>query len=235
MVLEEGDIVLCTVEKIVGTVVFVIIDNEEKKGSIILSEIAPGRIRNLREYVIPKKRIVCKILRTSGETISLSLRRVTQKEKKEALELHNQEKSYNNILKSVLKEKTDEVLEEILKKERLSIFLQEAKENPKELERLIGKENTNKILGILKEQKKKKTIIKKIILLRTTESNGVELIKEMLKKPNNIEIKYLAAGKYSLKIESEDAKKGDQELKTFIEKIEKRTKELGGYFELKEK
>ncbi|HPD81512.1 MAG TPA: hypothetical protein PK357_00230 [Candidatus Pacearchaeota archaeon] len=235
MALEEGEIVLCTVEKIVGTVVFVVIDNEEKRGSIILSEIAPGRIRNLREYVIPKKRIVCKVLRTSGETISLSLRRVTQKEKKEVLEIHNQEKSYNSILKSILKEKTDKVLEEILKKERLSTFLQEAKENPKELENLVGKEDSKKILNILKEQKKKKTIIKKIILLRTTEPRGVELIKEILKKPENIEIKYLAAGKYSLKIESEDAKKGDQELKNFIEKIEQKTKELGAYFELKEK
>ena len=235
MVLEEGEVVLCTVDKIVGTVVFVTIDGEEKRGSIILSEIAPGRIRNLREYVIPKKRIVCKILRTSGETISLSLRRVTQKEKKEALELHNQEKSYNSILRSVLKENTDKVLEEISKKDRLPNFLEEAKENPKELEKIIGKENSNKILSILQEQKKKKTLIKKIILLRISEPNGVELIKEILKKPENIEIKYLAAGKYSLKIESEDAKKGDQELKTFIEKIEKKSKELGAYFELKEK
>jgi len=56
MALEEGEIVLCTVDRIVGTVVFVKIDGEEKNGSIILSEIAPGRIRNLREYVIPKKR-----------------------------------------------------------------------------------------------------------------------------------------------------------------------------------
>jgi translation initiation factor 2 alpha subunit (eIF-2alpha) len=235
MVLEEGEVVLCTVDKIVGTVVFVTIDGEEKRGSIILSEIAPGRIRNLREYVIPKKRIVCKILRTSGETISLSLRRVTQKEKKEALELHNQEKSYNSILRSVLKENTDKVLEEISKKDRLPNFLEEAKENPKELEKIIGKENSNKILSILQEQKKKKTLIKKIILLRISEPNGVELIKEILKKPENIEIKYLAAGKYSLKIESEDAKKGDQELKIFIEKIEKKSKELGAYFELKEK
>ena len=51
--------------------------------SRILSEIAPGRIRNLREYVVTKKRIICKILRISGERIYLSLRRVTPKEQKE--------------------------------------------------------------------------------------------------------------------------------------------------------
>jgi translation initiation factor 2 alpha subunit (eIF-2alpha) len=235
MALEEGEIVLCTVDRIVGTVVFVKIDGEEKNGSIILSEIAPGRIRNLREYVIPKKRIVCKVLRTGGETIALSLRRVTLKEKKEALEGYNQEKSYNSILKSILKEKTEEIIEKISKIDKLSDFLEKAKENPKELENLIGKEDASKILNILQEQKKKKIIIKKTIILRTQEPNGIELIKEILKKPDNIEIKYLAAGKYSLRIESEDAKKGDQELKTLIEKIEKRTKELGVYFELKDK
>ena len=55
--LEEGDMTLCTVDRIAGTVVFVKIEGEEREGSIILSEIAPGRIRNLRDYVIPKKKI----------------------------------------------------------------------------------------------------------------------------------------------------------------------------------
>src|SRR4030042_2930646 len=101
--IEEGDLVLCTVDRIAGTVVFVKVEGEEREGSIILSEIAPGRIRNLREYVIPKKKIVCKILKTSGGTISLSLRRVSQKEKKEILDVYNQERSYVSILKSVVK------------------------------------------------------------------------------------------------------------------------------------
>lgn len=232
---EEGDFVLCTVEKIVGTIVFVKIENEERGGSIILSEIAPGRIRNLREYVVPKKKIVCKVLRVSGETIFLSLRRVTQKEKKEVLEEYSQEKSYNNILKSILKEKAEDIIEKISKTGRLYDFLEEAKENPKELEKIVGKEDSKKILNIIKEQKKKKTIIKKIILLRTQNPDGINLIKEILKKPANIEIKYIAAGKYSLKTENEDAKKGDQELKNLMEKIEEKAKEKGMHFEIKDK
>lgn len=232
---EEGDFVLCTVEKIVGTIVFVKIENEERGGSIILSEIAPGRIRNLREYVVPKKKIVCKVLRVSGETIFLSLRRVTQKEKKEVLEEYSQEKSYNNILKSILKEKAEDIIERISKTGRLYDFLEEAKENPKELEKIVGKEDSKKILNIIKEQKKKKTIIKKIVLLRTQNPDGINLIKEILKKPANIEIKYIAAGKYSLKTENEDAKKGDQELKDLMEKIEEKAKEKGMHFEIKDK
>src|SRR3990167_3310904 len=114
MTLEEGDLVLCTVEKIVGTIVFVNIDGEKKQGSIVLSEIAPGRIRNLRDYVVPKKKIVCKILRIYDKgNIELSLRRVTLKEKKEVLEQFKLEKSYESILRSVLGENAQKIIENI--------------------------------------------------------------------------------------------------------------------------
>jgi translation initiation factor 2 alpha subunit (eIF-2alpha) len=233
--MEEGDMVLCTVDRIAGTIVFVKIEGEEREGSIILSEIAPGRIRNLREYVIPKKKIVCKVLKTSGGTISLSLRRVTQKEKKEVMDEYNQEKSYISILKSVAKEKSNEIIENITKNGRLYDFFEESRTNPKKLEDLIGKEHAKKILDIILEQKKKKKIIKRTISLKTQEPNGIYLLKSILENPGTIEIKYLSAGKYSLRIETEDGKKGEQELKTFLEKIEKKAKESGVQFEQKEK
>src|SRR3990167_9513413 len=103
--LEEGQIVMCTVMKIVGTTVFVNLDNYNYEGTIITSEIAPGRIRNLRDYVIPGKKIACKILSINYNNINLSLRRVTLKEKKEVMEKYQKEKNSLSILKSVLKEK----------------------------------------------------------------------------------------------------------------------------------
>ena len=157
MELEEGDVILCTVDRIVGTVVFIKIDGTSKEGSIILSEIAPGRIRNLREYVVPKKKIVCKILRINSlGNIHLSLRRVTPKEIKEVKELYKQEKSLKSVLKSVLGEKSEEIISEIEKSENLFEFFQEAKKNPKKLEKIIKKEHSKKILEILNSQKQKK-------------------------------------------------------------------------------
>ncbi len=233
--LEEGDIVLCTVDRIAGTLVFVIIEGEQKEGSIVLSEIAPGRIRNLRSHVVPKKKIVCKVLRTGGGTINLSLRRVTQKEKKEVLEEHNQEKSYISILKSVMKEKAKEAIDEITKEGRLYDFFENVRENPKELEKVIGKENSQKIMKIILEQKIKKRIIKKTISLKTQNSRGIYLLKEILEGSKDIEIKYLSAGQYSLKIETEDGKKGELQMKTFIEELEDKAKSKGVELELKEK
>lgn len=233
--LEEGDLVLCTVDRIAGTVVFVKIEGEEKEGSIILSEIAPGRIRNLREHVIPKKKIVCKVLKVSGGTITLSLRRVSQKEKKEVMDEYNQEKSYVSILKSVLGEKSGEIVEKIAKEGRLYDFFEEARENPKKLEKFIGKDKAEKILNILLEQKKKRIIIKKTIYLKTQEPNGIYLLKAILESPKEIQIKYISAGKYSINLETDDGKKGENKVKIFLEGVEKKAKEKGVQFEIKEK
>ena len=223
MELEVGDIVLCTVDRIVGTTVFVRIERNGE-GSIVMSEIAPGRIRNLRDYVVPKKKIVCKILRISGDRIELSLRRVTQKEQKEIREEYKQEKSYVNILKSVLGEKVKEAIDTISKEERIYDFLQKAKESPKDLEKFVGSSNSKKILNILNTQKQKKAIIKKEIFLTTKESDGLRRIRDLLTDIQDIVVRYLSAGKYSLETESKDIKTADQKLTKALEELEKKAK-----------
>ncbi len=231
--LEVGDIVACTVDKIVGTVVSVKIEGNGD-GNIVMSEIAPGRIRNIRDYVVPKKKIVCKILRISPQgNVDLSLRRVTQKEKKEVLEQGSLEKSYISILKSILGDKTDEIINKIYEKDRAFSFLEEAKTNASELEKIAGKENAKKILDILNTQKKKKTTVKEEIHLTTSKSDGIKLIKKILENLKGITIKYISAGRYSLEIESEDAKIADKKLRETINSVEKESKKAGVEFSVK--
>ena len=235
MELEVGDIVLCTVDRIIGTIVFVKIDRNGE-GNITTSEIAPGRIRNLRDYVVPKKKIVCKILRISPNgNINLSLRRVTQKEKKEILEQYKQEKSYKSVLKSILGEKSENIIKQIEEKERLFDFLQEAKENSKNLGKIAGKESAKKILDIIKAQKQKKAILKKYINLTTTKSDGLKLIKKLLGNLKEVEVKYISAGKYSIKIEGDDIKTADNRLKEILKDLEEKAKKAGFEFFVKEK
>ena len=232
--MEVGDIVLCVVDRIQGATIFVKI-NENQEGSIILSEIAPGRIRNIRNYVVPKKQIVCKVLRISQSgNIELSLRRVTQKEQKEVKEQYKQEKSYKNILKSVLGNQTEEIIKQISEKENLFDFLQEAKQYSKKLEKITGKENAEKILNILKTQKKKKIALKKEFSLTTSKPNGLELIKNILGQIKEAEVKYISAGKYFLKKESADIKTADNKLKKILEEIEKKAKKLDMEFSIKD-
>jgi|TARA_Y100000296_G_scaffold23326_1_gene27617 translation initiation factor 2 alpha subunit (eIF-2alpha) len=235
MNLEEGDLVLCTVEKIERTVVFVKIEGDGE-GSIIMSEIAPGRIRNVRNYVVLRKKIICKVLRISQSgNVELSLRRVTPKEKKEITEQYKQEKSYVNIIKSVLGKQADKAIKEISKDERIFEFFEEIKENPKKLDKIFEKKDSKKILEILSLQKQKTAVIKKEINLRSFNSDGLEEIKNILNDVKNAEIKYISAGKYSIKIESENLKKADKILKEIANEVEKRAKKLGAEFSIIEK
>lgn len=234
--LELGDLVLCTVDRIVGTVVFVKIESQKNlEGSIVTSEIAPGRIRNLRDYVVPKKKIVCKVLRLEGGRVDLSLRRVNQKEQKEVLEKFKQEQSYTSILKKILGERSEKIIENIEKEQSIYDFLEEGKQDNKKLEKLFGKEEASKILTIINSHKQKNYIIKKIISLKTTNPDGVNLIKKILSELKNVEIKYIAAGKYSLISESEDPKKAENFLREKIQEIEKSAKSSGIEFSIKEK
>jgi len=228
--LEEGEIVLCTVDSIVGTNVFVKIEGNGE-GCLVFSEVAPGRIRNIRDYVVPKKKIACKVLRISGDRIDLSFRRVTQKEQKELKEKYKQERSYESILKRILgEEQAKEIIQEILKKDKIYDFLENAKENAKQLEKIVGKENAKRIIDILKTQKQKKAVLKKEIFLTTIEPNGIELIKNLLGMIKGTEVKYIASGRYSLKKESENLKKADNELKNTLIELEKEAKKKGVEF-----
>lgn len=232
--LEPGDIVLCTVDRIVGTVVFVKIDGNGE-GGIIMSEIAPGRIRNLRDYVVPKKRIACKVLRVSGDRIDLSLRRVTQKEQKEVIEQENQEKSSKSILKTILGEElAEKKIKEIYSQNNsLHEFLHQSKENPKELDKIFEKEHAKKILDILRNQKQKKAEIKKEILLTSNAEDGLDKIKRVFAEKGKAEIKYLSGGRYSIKIEDIELKKADNSLRIILQEIEKKAKQEGVQFAIK--
>jgi translation initiation factor 2 alpha subunit (eIF-2alpha) len=205
----------------------------DKEGSIVFSEVSPGRIRNIRDFVVPKKTIVCKVLKVSGENTELSLRRVTLKEKKEIIEQNKTEKSYKNILKTILKDKTDEILKKIEEDSTVFEFLEKAKENSKNLEKLIGKKDTEKIIEILNTQKKKKASITKIIEMNSTNPEGLTLIKKLLGEIKEAKIKYLAAGKYSINLEDENMKKADIKITEIIKKIEKEAKKNNFEFNYK--
>ncbi len=234
--LEAGDLVLCTVDRIDKTTVFVrlIIDGKETDGSINFSEIAPGRIRNIRDYVVPKKKIVCKILRiTPAGNIELSLRRVSQKEAKEVLSKEQQEKSYLSMVRSIVGNKAEEVIKNISSEENLYDFFQEAKENPKKLEKFFSKTEAQKIHDILKTQKQKKIIIKKEIELRSFKSDGVNIIKSILGEIKGYDVLYVGAGNYVLRKESDDIKTADKKLREILADVEKKSKKLGVELKIK--
>ena len=231
---EEGDLVLCTVDRIDGTNVFVSIEGNGE-GIIMTSEIAPGRIRNIRDYVVPKKKIVCKVLRAFGNRIELSLRRVTPKEQKEVMENYQQEKSYMSILNTILGKEAETVIKKILEEESLHEFFGEAKSNPKKLDGLMNRESADKIIEIINSQKEKIFTIKKDMRLMSVKPDGLELIKNIFSGIKGMEVRYISAGHYSLISESSDIKSADNAVRKALSEIEKNAKKFGMEFSIIEK
>jgi translation initiation factor 2 subunit 1 len=232
--MQEGDLAMCTVEKIVGTTIFVKIAGNGE-ATIVTSEIAPGRIRNLREYVVPGKRIVCKVIGAEPENIRLSLRRVTSKEKNEIFDKYEKERSSLSILKSIIKEKAEEVANKIKEKEPfINDFFVKASLSPELLKPYLNKDEADKLLAILKEKKEREVSVKHEFALSSDSPNGITIVKSVL-NPYQKGITYLAAGRYLLSVSANDYKKANHEILRILGEIEKKAKEQKLKFESKNK
>jgi len=232
MEIKENDVVLCTVKKIEGTTVFVEIEGDGE-GSIVFSEIAAGRIRNLREYVAPNKKIVCKVLKISKGHIQLSLRRVTAKEREEIMEIYKKERTLTSILKTITKEPKT-IIEKIKQKYEIPEFIEEARENPKTIQKFLKKTEAEKLSKLLEEKKEKEKTVKKTFTLKSTASTGLEDIKEIL-DIKNTKISYLGSSKFSISVSGKNFKEANSKLEEAIEEIEKQAKAKHAELKIKEK
>ena len=230
---KEDDIVMCTVKKIEGTIVFVDLDGGIE-GSIVMSEIAAGRIRNIRDYVSLGKKIVCKILKIQNGHPELSLRRVTGSEKDKIKEKYEKERNLLSMLKASVK-KPEEVSQKIKEIYDAIEFLEEIKTNPSIVEKFIPKSEVATFTKIFAEKKEKEKEVKKKIVLKSTSPNGINEIKEVLQEAKNIEVTYLGNSKFSLFAKAKDFKKANQKIQNAIEIIKTKAKEKKLVFEAEEK
>ena len=222
---EENEIVICTVKKILPHGVFVGLDEyKDKEGLIHISEISPGRVRNIRDFVKEGKRIVCKILKINLERnhIDLSLRRVTQSQRINKNTSYKQEQKAEKILE-VLSKRLEISLEEaykiigytlIEKYHSLYDAYEEIIVNPKIISVLnLDKKIEKAFLELVQEKVKKKEVkILATITLSSPLSNGIVVIKDLLKKIqiNGTKIIYLGAPKYRLTLTANDYKTAEK-------------------------
>jgi len=189
---EEEELVLCTVTGVNPHSVFCTLDEyENKKGMIHISEVAPGRIRNIREYVQEGKKVVCKILRVNKEKghIDLSLRRVNEAQKRNKLDEIKQEQLAEKIIEHVARQKGESPLalfnklaEKLLEKyNNLYVAFEDVADDKLDLSIIIGKKLASDIKELIKQRIKPPEIkITGELKISTYETEGIKLIKEAL-------------------------------------------------------
>ncbi len=241
---EVGDIVLCTVKKILFHSVFVDIDDYENlEGMIHISEIAPGRIRNLRDFVREKKRIVCKVLRMDEKqhNIDLSLRRVGKSEMLHKITEDKQEEKSEKLLefmgknlKKDLKSMYDLIgLKAIENYGSLhNFFLDIVVKGESPLDQFnLDKKTKETLINIIKDKiSTPEVTISGILTLKSTTPNGIEDIKKSILKVNDkkIKITYLGAPRYKVDVISTDFKSAEKHLNEATNLIIESIKSLNG-------
>jgi len=225
---REDEILYCTVMKIEGTTVFVECEGGEQ-GSIVLSEVAAGRIRNLRKHVSVNRKIVCKVLKVCSDHYELSLRRVTSRERDEVLERVKKERALSSVLK-VVGEDSGKILLKIKEKYGILEFLEKAKGEVKVFEEFLNKEKAAKVFEIFSEKEGKEKKVEGRFKLSTLEGGGVEDLKEILDV--DVDVHYLGSSKFSISASAKDFKEANEKLEAALEEIKKRAEKKKAVFEL---
>lgn len=229
---EEGELVMCTVTKVTGNSVFVNMDEYNKSGMIHISEVSPGRIRNLRDFVSEGRVVVCKVIKIDRERgyIDLSLRRVSEMMRQEKMNGIKQEQKAEKIIEAVAKtlkipskQLYDSVAAKVLEKYS---FIYSAFEdvvlNNQSLSTLgIDKKYADALDEAVKLKiKPPKIEISGTFHISTYSSDGIDVIKTALKpaeETKDVSMSYLGNGLYHLKITAGDYKSAEKILKPLIE------------------
>ena len=230
--IHEDDLVLCTVKAIDGTTIQVEIE-ENGSGSIALPEIAAGRIRNLREYVSPNKKIVCKVLKIINGHPQLSLRRVTSKEKEEVMQKYQKENNLRSLLKLSIKDYTL-VLEKIKEKHELADFYDQVRENPSIIEKFVEKKDLESLKKTFAAKKDKEKEVKEEFELSSQADSGLLDIKEIL-KVDEVQIKYFGSSRFSISAKGKDFKSASAVINKALLQIEEKAKAKKAHFNLIER
>ena len=228
---KEEDIVLCTVKKIEGMSVFLELE-DGTQASMAFSEVAAGRIRNIREYIVPNKKIVCKILRIRPNHIELSLRRVTGKEREEITEQYKKKKVLETILKPILKEKSAEVISAIENEYSLADFISRVRNDPSILAKFVSKKEAETLQSMFVEKEEKDKEIKRIATVKTMSEDGINKIKQVL-TTSNAQVNYLGSSKFSIIVKNKEVKQANATMDRVVKEMKEKAKELQVVLEIK--
>jgi translation initiation factor 2 subunit 1 len=232
---DEDELVMCTITKVQFHSVFANLDEYGKGGMIHISEVSPGRIRNIRDFVKEGKKVVCKVLRINEERghIDLSLRRVTETQKRSKVDGIKQQQKAEKILEFVAKDmKLDvkKLFEDVTnsissKYDSLYDFFQQVVANDNVLKDAnVDAKIEKKLEEAIKSRIKEVSVnIEGKLKLTSFAVDGVEVVKEALKKAievskEDISIKYLGAGSYNVVINAKDYKGAEKLLKEMTDK-----------------
>ncbi|VVC04734.1 Translation initiation factor 2 subunit alpha [Candidatus Bilamarchaeum dharawalense] len=195
-----------------------------------VSEVAPRWIKNIHEFISEGQRYVVKVHHVDREKnqVDVSIKRVSEEEKKRKFEMVQNEKRGSKLLEVALHSAKVTIDLPTAKKEIenyfddvYTCFKEVNLKGEDALKKLdLPKPLKVKILEIATKNIKKPVVtVDAILTLVCYSSQGIETIKNALKVNDDIEVNYLGAPRYKVSLTAPDYKSGEKKLLTLLEHI----------------
>lgn len=245
---EHGDLIIATIESVKDYGAYANLDEYDKRGFLHISEISSARIRNIRDFVREKQKMVLKVLQVAPEKghIDLSLRRVTKRERIEKIKAWKKDRKGEALLAAVaerlglsvpdLYQKAGVILEE-----KLGLyegFEKALKDGADALTKLGIPEDMAKVFAQVAEERINIKLVKVrgILEIRCMKPNGVKIIKEAFletkksqkAKDAKVEFSVIAAPRYSIEVSADNWKRAEGLIEKISQMVISKVTEAGG-------
>ncbi|MEM3573707.1 MAG: translation initiation factor IF-2 subunit alpha, partial [Nitrososphaeria archaeon] len=238
---EEGEVVLATVTEITPYGAYVTLDEYGGiHGFLHISEVSSGWVKHIDKYIKENQKVVLKVIRVDKirKEVDLSLRQVTEEEKRNKLILIKKEEKSKSVLKkvaldlqvpdTVLQSYIEKILEEYTS--LYSMIDSLLQKGPSVLTKLsLPEDFSQKIYEVAKEKlSPPPVVINEILQITSSAPNGLDVIKQVLNAASKlndenimISIKYVGAPNYRLSLSAPNYKIAEQFLKQVNEILQK--------------
>lgn len=249
---EDGYVVIATVKRIQSYGAYVGLDEYDgKEGLLHISEISSRWVRNIRNHVRQNQKVVLQVLRTdkAKKQIDLSLRRISQDDKRKKLEQWKKARKAETLLRQVANQ-FDMELTDLFEEEGVKLLehydslydaLVAASKRGSEALTIAGM--SEEIADVLSEVSRDKIIIKGVTIqgiveLTSLNNDGVEDIRmafidaDKIANEHDASLKITTKGapKYRLELTAEDYKKAEIALDETVTYLETTWEEIDGTF-----
>ena len=248
---EDGELVVCTVKSVKNFGAFVTLDEyDEKEGFVHVRDVTAGWVKYIRDFIREGQKVVCKVLGVDSSKghIDLSLKSVNEHQKREKIQQWKNEKKAEKLVEIIA--------------ERLSITIDAAYDlfgndvlgsyetlygafetvaaNADEFREEFKGDWVDVFVDVAVENVTLSYVqIEGVLELRSSAPNGVELIRDAMKKGEkaaegaNVTIQYVGAPRYRIVITADEYKEAEDIMKTVSSAVIDDLVKAGGEASLK--
>ena len=228
---DEGELVLAVIKKIMPYGAFCILPEYNNLEAFLhVSEVAPRWIKNIHEFISEGQRHVVKVHHIDREKnqVDISIKRVSEEEKKRKLEMVQNEKRGTKLLELSLEAAKAPITIDAARKEieanfddLYTCFKEISLKGEDAIKKLeLPKPLKARMVEIAQKSIKKPVVeVGAVIDLVCYSPDGVGAIKKALEVEGGVEVSYLGAPRYKLSLSAPDYKSGEKKLEGVLEHI----------------